>query len=93
MSTQSSQTRCLQRLRDQGGRGARLVLPGRGQHRRALVVPGKAVNAALDENEAELAVAVLPVALQVLAHANGLLDEVVQVLGQGSGETYTIPHG
>ena len=34
----------------------------------------------LDENQSELGVLVLPVALEVLADGDGLLDEVVEVL-------------
>ncbi len=45
-----------------------------------LVVARESVNTALHENEAELAVLVLAVELQVLAHGHCLLDQVVQVL-------------
>lgn len=41
----------------------------------------------LDENEAELGVLVLSVALEVLAHVDGLLDKVVEVLGDLGGKT------
>jgi len=44
------------------------------------------VNAGLDQNQAELAVTVLAVALEVLADGNGLLDEHVKVLGDLGGE-------
>jgi len=44
------------------------------------------VDAGFDENEAELGVLVLVVALQMLAHVHGLLDEAVQVLGQLRGK-------
>lgn len=40
----------------------------------------------LDQNEAELGVAVLSVPLQVFADGHGLLDEEVQVLGQLRGQ-------
>lgn len=40
----------------------------------------------LDENETELGVLVLAVALKVLADGNSLLDEVVQILGELGGE-------
>ena len=50
-----------------------------------LVVASDAVDAALDQNEAELGVGILPVLLQVAADVHGLLDEVVQVLGQSGG--------
>ena len=38
------------------------------------------VDARLHENEAELGVLVLAVALEVLAHGHGLLNQVVQIL-------------
>lgn len=41
----------------------------------------------LDENEAELGVHVLAVALKVLADRDGLLDEVVKVLGDLRSKT------
>lgn len=46
-----------------------------------LVVARQAVDARLDQDEPELGVLVLAVALHVLAHGHGLLDEVVKVLG------------
>lgn len=45
-----------------------------------LVVAREPVDAALDENQAELAVLVLAIELQVLAHGHRLLDQVVKVL-------------
>jgi hypothetical protein len=39
------------------------------------------VDTRLDENEAELGVLVVTVALEVLADGDGLLDEVVEILG------------
>lgn len=41
----------------------------------------------LDENQAELGVHVLAVALKVLANRNGLLDQVVEVLGDLRSKT------
>ena len=35
----------------------------------------------LDQNETELGVAVLAIALEMLAHGDGLLDDLVQILG------------
>ena len=67
-------------LSDQSRSGGRLVLPVGGQLAGTLVVAGQAVDARLDENEAELGVLVLAVDLEVLAHVHGLLDQVVQVL-------------
>lgn len=42
----------------------------------------------LDENEAELAILVLAVALKVLADGDSLLDEEVKVLRDLRGEAY-----
>ena len=53
-----------------------------------LVVASEAVDAALHENEAELAVLVLPEAVEMLAHGHGLLDEEVQVLGDLGGKAW-----
>ena len=49
------------------------------------------MHAGLDENQAELGVHVLVVALQVLADAHGLLDEAVEVLGDLRGEAWSRP--
>lgn len=62
----------LIRLRDDGAGGGGLVLPGRGKDTDGLVVTGKTVDSGLDENEAELGVLVLAVALEVLADGNSL---------------------
>mmetsp|Transcript_1209 Transcript_1209/g.1086 ORF Transcript_1209/g.1086 Transcript_1209/m.1086 type:complete len:157 (-) Transcript_1209:14-484(-) len=62
-----------------GGRGG-LVLPVGGQLLHALVVAGQAVDAGLNQNQPELAVLILPVAVQVLADGHCLLDHVVHVL-------------
>ena len=74
------------RLGHQGGGSGRVILPVRGQLTGALVVAAEAVDAGFDENQAELGVLVLVVALQMLADVHGLLDEAVQVLGQLRGE-------
>lgn len=60
------------RLRDDGGGGGGLVSPGRGEDTDGLVVAGETVDTGLDENEAELGVLVLAVALEVLADGNSL---------------------
>ena len=60
------------RLCDQGGGGGALVAPGGGQDTDGLVVAGQTVDAGLDQNEAELGVLVLAVALEVLADGDGL---------------------
>lgn len=46
----------------------------------------------LDENEAELAVLVLAVALKVLADGDSLLDEEVEVLRDLRSEAYNKSH-
>ena len=45
------------------------------------------MNAGLDQNEMELGVLVLSILLEVLAHGDGLLDEVVEVLRQIGAHT------
>lgn len=65
-------SRGLIRLSDDGAGGGGLVLPGRGKDTDGLVVTGKTVDSGLDENEAELGVLVLAVALEVLADGNSL---------------------
>lgn len=67
---------------EEGRGGARLILPVGRQLLPQAVVARKAVDTALNENEAELGVLVLAVALEVLADRDGLFDEAVQVLGK-----------
>jgi len=78
------------RLGDEGGGGGGLVLPVGCELTHGLVVAGQPVDAALHENETELGVAVLPVAVQVLAHGHGLLDQLVQILGNFGGEALSL---
>ena len=52
-----------------------------------LVVADEAVDAGLDEDEAELGVLVLAVRLEVLADGYGLFDEVPEILGDLGRET------
>ena len=61
------------RLCDEGGGGGALVSPGWWKGADGLVVAGETVDTGLDQNEAELAVLVLAVALEVLADGNGLV--------------------
>lgn len=61
------------RLCDKGGGGGALVAPGGGQDTDGLVVAGQTVDTGLDQNEAELGVLVLAVALEVLADSDGLV--------------------
>jgi hypothetical protein len=65
----------LNRLSDDGAGSSGLVLPGGGQDTDGLVVTGKTVDSGLDENETELGVLVLAVALKVLADSNSLLKQ------------------
>jgi hypothetical protein len=44
------------------------------------------VDAGLDENETELRISVLSVALEMLANSNGFLDQHVQVFGNFRGK-------
>ncbi len=55
-----------------------------------LVVSCKAMDARLDENESELGVPVFPVDLEMLAHRDGLFDQVPQVLWDGGGQSCTM---
>eukprot|EP00049_Salpingoeca_infusionum_P025077 m.17949 g.17949 ORF g.17949 m.17949 type:complete len:190 (+) comp7621_c0_seq1:1612-2181(+) len=68
------------RLSNKSACGGALVLEVWSDDAVLSVVAGKTVNTALDKNEAELAVLVLAVAHEMLAHSDGLLDEMVKVL-------------
>ena len=57
-------------------RGSRVVLERGRDLLLRLVVTSKAVDTRLDQDETELRVLVLAVGLEVLAHGDGLLDEV-----------------
>ena len=59
-------------LSDDGAGGGALVLPGGGEDTVGLVVASETVDTRLDQNHAELGVAVLAVALKVLADGDGL---------------------
>ena len=64
-----------------------LLLPGGRKLLRALVVASQTVNTALDQNQAELGVTVLSVALEVLSHGHSLLDQEVHVLRERGGQS------
>ncbi len=66
---------------NEGGGGGGVVLERWGDLLLRLVVASETVDTGLDENEAELGVLVLAVRLEVLAHGNGLFDEVPEILG------------
>lgn len=56
----------------------------------ALVVAGEPVDPALDQDEAELGVLVLPVPLKMLADRHGLLDKAVEILRDLRGKLYNM---
>ena len=74
-------------LGDERRSGAGFVLPVWWQNCTGLVVPCQTVDTGFDENETELGITILAVALQVLADAHGLLDQVVDVLWQIRGQS------
>jgi hypothetical protein len=74
-------------LCDDGAGSGGLVLPGRGQDTDGLVVAGQAVDSRLDENEAELGVLVLAVALEVLADGDSLHAVSKHILGDSMHAT------
>lgn len=57
-----------------------------------LVVSRKSVNTALNQDQSELGVLVLAVLLQVATDIDGLLDEVVQVLGDFRGHSHHLQY-
>ena len=57
-----------------------LLLPSGGKLLSALVVASETVNTTLNQNQTELGVTVLSVALQVLSDGYSLLDEEVHIL-------------
>ena len=59
-------------LGDEGAGSGALVSPGRRESTDGLVVTRQAVDTGLDQNEAELAVLVLAVALEMLADSDSL---------------------
>jgi hypothetical protein len=48
------------------------------------------VDSGLNQNEAELSVLVLAVALEMLADGHGLLDELVQILWDLWGQSFKV---
>jgi len=63
------------RLCDESVGSGRLVPPGRWENTDGLVVARETVDTGLDENETELAVLVLAVALEVLADSDSLWEK------------------
>jgi len=74
-------------LGDESRSGARLVLPGRRQLAFDLVVARQTMDTRLHQNQAELRVGVLAHSLQMLSDAHGLLDQMVEVLGDLGGHS------
>jgi len=68
-------------LGDEGGSGGRLVLPGGRKNSFRLVVTRETVNPGLGENETEFSIAILSVPFEMLPDGDGLLDHVVEILG------------
>jgi hypothetical protein len=67
---------CLLRLCDQSAGSGALVSPGWWEDTDGLVVAGETVDTGLDENETELGVLVLSVALKMLADSDGLENKL-----------------
>ena len=78
---------CKSSLSDEGRGSARLVSPGGGKTAGTLVVTSEAVDAALNENKTVLGIGILAHLLEVLADGDGLLDEVVEILGERRGKS------
>ena len=74
-------------LRDNGCSGGGVVSPGWGKDTLALVVTSQAADTALNQDKTELAVLILAVPLQMIANGDGLLDQVVNVFGEGGSKT------
>jgi len=79
LSTRRNQA--VSRLSDHGAGGRGLVLPGGREDADGLVVAGQTVDTRLDENQAELGVLVLAVALKVLSDGNSLADRLAGYFG------------
>jgi len=77
-------------LSDHGGGSGRLVPPGGGEDTLRLVVTAQPVDPGLDENETELGILVLSALLQVLADADGLLDQEVDVLWEVRSKSFPL---
>ena len=54
------------------------------------LIPGETVDPGLDEDKPKLGILVLAVPLQVLPDADGLLDQVVDVLGEVGSQTLAL---
>lgn len=74
-------------LGDQGTGVLGVVSPGGRENLGGLEVTRKTVDAGLNQTETVLGIQILAVGFQVLADSDGLLDQVVQVLRDGGGES------
>lgn len=70
--------------------GTTLVLPGGRKDAFRFVIAGQSVDAGLDQNQSELGIAVLAIALQVFADGHGLLDQEVEVFWQLGSEAFLL---
>ena len=77
-------------LSHKGAGGGRLVFPDRGELLCLLVITSKPVNPALNKDQSELGILVLPVPFQMLPNCNGLLDEVVKILRNFRGKSMSL---
>lgn len=78
-------------LCDDGAGGGALVLPGGGKDTDGLVVPSETVDTRLDQNEAELGVLVLAVALKVLSDGDSLVNCTISIYFQDIIEIWHSP--
>ena len=77
-------------LGNHGTGSGRLVLPVSRKLTGGTVVTSKAVDSGFDQNQSELGVLVLSVALQVLSDLDSLLDKHVKVLWDFRGKTVSL---
>lgn len=75
---------------DEAGWQRNILLPSSGQSLHTLVVAGQTVNPGFNKHQPELGALVLAGLLQVLAHAHGLLDQMVQILRDRRGKTIVL---
>ena len=64
-----------------------MVLPGGGKGLDLSVVSGKSVDSGLDENKSEFTILIGSELLNMLSDVDSLLDQAVEVLGKGGGES------
>lgn len=79
----------LLHLCDHGAGSSGLVSPGWWEDTDGLVVTGETVDTGLDENETELGVLVLSVALKMLADSDGLAIDLLAYTTTGTRKMHT----